>query len=208
MSSCCSSHCDVKLPGAENRYCPECGQKGKNVGRQAMEHLLLEPLVAQIGEGRYYFCRTRACRTVYFSAPSETVFVKADLKVRVGIKETEDPIPICYCFGHTRASAWEEIERTGKSTVLASIQREVKAGRCECEVKNPSGKCCLGDVTRVVQEGLRRCRASIRSGAEMERRTRTADSSGFNIFRAREKLWSSIAPLLEASSPPDKEISP
>jgi len=121
-----------------------------------MEHLLLDERVPRIGEGPYYFCATPTCRTVYFSAPPDAVFVKADLKVRVGIKETEDPIPICYCFGHTRASAWEEIARTGKSTVIASIKREVKAGRCQCEIKNPSGKCCLGDVTRVIQEGLRR----------------------------------------------------
>ncbi len=26
------------------------------------------------------------------------------------------------------------------------IAREIKAGHCACEVKNPSGRCCLGDV--------------------------------------------------------------
>jgi hypothetical protein len=31
---------------------------------------------------------------------------------------------------------------------------EVKAGNCACEMKNPSGKCCLGDVTRTVRDGL------------------------------------------------------
>jgi len=46
----------------------------------------------------------------------------------------------------------------GKSTVARRIMVEVEAGRCACEVKNPSGKCCLGDVTRtskdrLVQEG-------------------------------------------------------
>ena len=40
----------------------------------------------------------------------------------------------------------EEIERTGWSTAGERICREVKAGTCECEIRNPSGRCCLGDV--------------------------------------------------------------
>ncbi len=48
-----------------------------------------------------------------------------------------------------------EIRSTGKSTVAERITAEVKAGNCACEVKNPSGKCCLGDVTRAVRNGLR-----------------------------------------------------
>jgi len=31
------------------------------------------------------------------------------------------------------------------------ITQEVKAERCACEVKNPAGACCLGDITRAVQ---------------------------------------------------------
>jgi len=28
----------------------------------------------------------------------------------------------------------------------------VKAGRCACEVKNPSGACCLGEVNKAVKD--------------------------------------------------------
>jgi hypothetical protein len=126
-----------------------------------MEHLLLEPLVPEIGEASYCFCATPECDTVYFSPSSGRTFPKRHLKVRVGIKETEDPILVCYCFGHTRASVWAEIERTGASTVAESIKREIQAGRCECEVKNPSGKCCLGEVTLVVREGQRLLLSSV-----------------------------------------------
>ena len=44
---------------------------------------------------------------------------------------------------------------TGRSTIAERIAAEVKAGNCACEVKNPSGKCCLGDVTRTVQDCVR-----------------------------------------------------
>jgi hypothetical protein len=104
----------------------------------------------------YYFCDSVDCDVIYFpSNPAAPLFRRADLLVRVGIKEAEDPIPVCYCFGFTRKDIADEIERTGRSTVVGKIKAEVKAGNCACEVKNPSGRCCLGDIVRIVQEGAR-----------------------------------------------------
>jgi hypothetical protein len=40
----------------------------------------------------------------------------------------------------------EEIERTGRSTASRHIRSEVKAGHCRCDLENPSGRCCLGEV--------------------------------------------------------------
>jgi hypothetical protein len=77
------------------------------------------------------------------------------LLIRVGAKEESDPIPICYCFGFTRKDIEDEIAETGCSAVADRISAEVKAGRCACEVKNPSGKCCLGEVTRTGNNRLR-----------------------------------------------------
>jgi hypothetical protein len=74
--------------------------------------------------------------------------------VRVGVKEIEDPLSVCYCFGFTRQDIWDEICDTGKSTVAKRITAEIEAGRCACEVRNPSGKCCLGDITRAVKDRL------------------------------------------------------
>jgi len=111
---------------------------------------------------QYYFCDASDCELVYFALDTEAPrFRREDLMVRVGAKETADPIPICYCFGFTRQDIWDEIRSTGKSTVAERITTEVKAGHCACEVKNPSGKCCLGDVTRASKDGLRRPQASI-----------------------------------------------
>jgi len=105
---------------------------------------------------QYYFCEAPDCDVVYFpSDPAAPSFHRADVLVRVGIKEREDPIPVCYCFGFTRKDIWDDIAQTGRSTVAEHIKREVKTGNCACEVKNPSGKCCLGDVARSVQDGLK-----------------------------------------------------
>lgn len=104
---------------------------------------------------QYHFCETPTCEVVYFSNETGQYFNKKDVRVRVGIKETQDPISICYCFNHTVASAREEIACTGSSTVVASITAEIKAGNCACEIKNPSGRCCLGEVNKVLKALLR-----------------------------------------------------
>jgi len=106
---------------------------------------------------QYYFCDASDCEVVYFALDAKApTFRREDLVVRVGAKEMADPIPICYCFGFTRQDIWDEIRRMGKSTVAQRITAEVRAGNCACEVKNPSGKCCLGDVARTARDTLSR----------------------------------------------------
>jgi hypothetical protein len=106
---------------------------------------------------QYYFCDASDCDVVYFALEAEApMFRREDLVVRVGAKETGDPIPVCYCFGFTRKDIENEIAETGRSTVADRIKTEVNAGNCACEVRNPSGKCCLGDVTRTVKDRLSR----------------------------------------------------
>lgn len=144
MTACCGPNREI------HPICPECGKQGKPVQRMTLENLLKE--TPRITNESYWFCAARACPVVYFSKSQKSIFHKADLKVRVGIKEKEDPIPLCYCFGWDRRKIWDEIKRTGKSTAVESITQEVKAGRCFCERSNPQGTCCLGHISKAVKE--------------------------------------------------------
>jgi hypothetical protein len=109
-----------------------------------------------MASAQYYFCEETACDLVYFpSNPEAPMFHRGDLLVRVGVKEKQDPIPVCYCFGVALREIADEVQRTGKSTIAERIKAEVKADRCACELKNPSGKCCLGNVSRAIQDALR-----------------------------------------------------
>lgn len=149
MSDCC------KLPGpvgATDDRCHRCGEKGRRVPRETMESLLKRQALERLSRAPYFFDRTPDCDVVYFSNEARSYFQKGDLAVRVGLKETQFPVPLCYCFGHTAESAREEIVATGRSTVAKRIAAEVQSGNCSCEVKNPSGKCCLGDVNRAIQQ--------------------------------------------------------
>ena len=134
--------------------CPVNGARYKQV-----DILTVKSLVRQVPLGmpdtQYYFCDAPDCEIVYFAQDSKApAFLRKDLAVRVGAKETAHPIPVCYCFGFTRRDICNEIRTTGKSNIAQQITAEVRAGHCACEVKNPSGKCCLGDVTRTVKDML------------------------------------------------------
>jgi len=59
---------------------------------------------------------------------------------------------VCYCFLYSRKDIEVELKASGDTTIFERISAEVKAGNCACEVRNPSGKCCLGDVKRAIQE--------------------------------------------------------
>lgn len=61
---------------------------------------------------------------------------------------------VCYCFGHTVGSIRDEVHRAGRSTVVADITAKIKAGACDCERLNPSGRCCLGEVIAVVKDAV------------------------------------------------------
>ncbi len=154
MSDCC--HLDAKSGTAPAMMaCPVNGARSKQV-----DALTVRSLVRQLPLGmpndQYYFCEARDCDVVYFPCgPQAPIFRREDLLVRVGAKEATDPIPVCYCFGFTRQEIWDEIRSTGKSAVAERIGAEVEAGRCACEVKNPTGKCCLGEVARAAKDGLR-----------------------------------------------------
>lgn len=154
MSDCCSiSAADIPSPPA--LACRSCGNRSKQVDTVTVKSLVRR-LPFGMPQTQYYFCDAPGCDVVYFAShPDAPSFKQSDLSVRVGAKETEHPIPVCYCFGFSRMDIQDEIAETGRSTLAPRVTAEVKAGNCACEVKNPSGKCCLGDIARAAQGAIR-----------------------------------------------------
>ncbi len=158
MSSCCtlppSDPESISLIRKEasppTSYCPTCGQKGQLVATQTVQAMLAISLEA-IRPGLYYFCRTTDCPVVYFSETGQ-VFHESHLRERVFQKHPHDyQIFVCYCFRHTPGTIREEWEQTGRSTVVQRITAGIQQGQCACEIRNPQGTCCLGNVSQVVK---------------------------------------------------------
>jgi len=153
MSDCCSVNAKTGTAPLV-KVCPVDGARSKQVDMLTVKSLVRK-LPLGMPNRQYYFCGASDCDVVYFALEVDASrFGREDLVVRVGAKETTEPIPVCYCFGFTRKDIENEIAETGRSTVADRIKTEVNAGNCACEVKNPSGKCCLGDVTRTVRDRL------------------------------------------------------
>lgn len=151
MSSVNNSCCDV--PNATNRnVCPLCGQKGRPVDRNTVHYHVRGAYQREIIDVDYYFLPNPDCEVVYFTKGGDHVIKKDQLRNRVGLKEKEDPIPLCYCFNFDRTDVQKEITKNGQTTIPDFIRGKVQAEACACEAMNPSGRCCLGNVLQAVKE--------------------------------------------------------
>jgi len=132
--------------------CPKNGKVCKPVPRITVATLIRPEHGRSLTAMPYSFCDSPDCDVVYVSASGEQVITKNQLQVRVGIKETEDPIPLCYCFGFDRRAIWNDIRSKGRTDIARVISERVKAGECRCEFTNPRGSCCLGDIYQAVKQ--------------------------------------------------------
>ena len=138
-------------PAAVAGTCVECGAAGSPVERRTLLHMLVPDGLERVGVREYRFCAAPGCDVVYFSTDGVVAFGTADLRQRVGLKAGADPsAPVCYCFGFT-AGDLEAGVQGGGTEVPARIRALVKERLCACEVRNPSGRCCLGEIARMVK---------------------------------------------------------
>jgi hypothetical protein len=154
--ACCKERSETELvKGIALELCGVCGVKAKKVNRITVEHIVENEHQNEVIDTQYHYCETPICDVVYFSNETEQYFNKKDVRVRVGIKETEEPVQICYCFDFTEQMVRGDLITKGHTAIPEFITTEIQAGNCACEVKNPSGRCCLGEVSKVVKRLLK-----------------------------------------------------
>ncbi len=128
--------------------CPASGTESKKIQHRTIENMVKPELIDQILDSQYYYCADPECSVVYFNQDSSSTFTAADLRVKVFAKDPGKDVYVCYCFDWTRGRIEEEIEETGTSTASRDVAEKMKAGNCECDIKNPRGVCCLGDINK------------------------------------------------------------
>lgn len=88
---------------------------------------------------------------VYFTVDGEQTITMDQVRERVYQKEPEaGDVFICYCFRYTtgdlRAASAE-----GRLAILDEINSGIGAGQCACDLRNPQGSCCLGNVRQMIK---------------------------------------------------------
>lgn len=161
---CCPSEagndvCELPAQGFQRpvrviNTCAECGQKAKPVQGQTVKALLSVSLRG-VRDVEYLFCRTPTCSVVYFSQDSEQTFTLEQVRERVYQKEpTANDVLVCYCFRHTVSDIRDASLQT-RDAIVQDINVGIKANQCACDLRNPQGSCCLGNVTSLAKQTKR-----------------------------------------------------
>lgn len=133
MSDCCGNSNDSEKTRIS---CPAKNCLSHKVGFKTVKHQVRSPWINCDDEELYYFCTNPDCDIVYFTA-SEKVIYKNQLRNPVGQKDTSDDAMLCYCFDINNKQARENTDL--KSYVTQATRNK----QCSCDLRNPSGKCCL-----------------------------------------------------------------
>ena len=81
-------------------------------------------------------------RFVYFG-DDDSVILKPQLRINVGVKEQAGNGLLCYCFGVSKA------DFKSNPAIKDFVMAKTRDGACSCETSNPSGRCCLKDFSAI-----------------------------------------------------------
>jgi hypothetical protein len=129
--------------------CPECGNRGRKVAPITLLALLRPKALERRSAAEHRFCATPCCDVVYYGQGE--LFRRDDVLVPVFQKEPEGCRTVCYCYAVREDEIRLEVEASGRSASASRIKALVQAERCACEVRNPQGACCLGNVAAVAK---------------------------------------------------------
>lgn len=147
MGNCCSAANTVVA--RQHTACSQCGSKGAPVDLLTVKALLTESALHRLVPAPLYFCREPICSVVYFGTDGQ-VYVSTDVRVAVWQKQPAGARRMCYCFDENEASMLRELIETGRCHAVQRVRDHITADRCACEVRNPRGTCCLGDLMKAV----------------------------------------------------------
>ena len=133
----------VREPDQTADYCPRCGSKGQQVGRETIQSHLPDGKTPTVTDPAN-FCPSPQCDVVYFDA-FERIIVTDDLRRSVYPKDTD--APICACFGLTRQDIEADV-REGVVTRVKAILEKAKSPEARCSQMAANGQPCVAYVQK------------------------------------------------------------
>ena len=143
MSDCCCKNTSTKT----KQICPECGSTCKSVDMSTLFHQVRFPENQSIITDSYYFCPVKKCSVGYFSSVGNTI-PKQQLRSYQAIQNDA----LCYCFDIDAEQYLSALKNQRAEPIKAFVMQRTQAGDCACEIRNPSGQCCLANFKRLENE--------------------------------------------------------
>ena len=142
MSDCCS-----KPTQKTSLACPQCKSDCKPVTMRTLYHQVRFPENQQIATGDYYYCSSIHCATAYFSNTGNSLS-KSLLITQQALKNDM----LCYCFDINSASYLSALQTHNADAIKNFVIARTKSAECACEIRNPSGQCCLAKFKQLEKE--------------------------------------------------------
>jgi bacterioferritin-associated ferredoxin len=134
--------------------CPVCQKEGNLVKNVTVRHLVKKELAGKAGQCDYRICMNEKCDVAYYSEDLSIIFEKEDLKVPLWYKEDASPRYACYCSRITEEDVIRAV-REQKITEMNAIRKYYDPeAKCQCNVKNPTGKCCTNAFNSFIKKAL------------------------------------------------------
>ncbi len=139
MSSCCSSSSASSV-----RACPQCWKSCKNISMKTIFHQVKFPDILDVETDSYYFCIDSDCSVGYFSQEGEMIH-KQQLRAFTRFKHRK----LCFCFDINTEQYINALKDKTAAIIKEFVMKKTKSGDCACEIRNPSGQCCLASFKQL-----------------------------------------------------------
>jgi hypothetical protein len=100
--------------------------------------------------GSYYFCAAKECAVGYFSSDGNSI-PKQHLRAFQALLDDK----LCYCFDIDSAQYQAALLDNTDAAIKDFVVQKTKSGDCACEIRNPSGQCCLADFKRLEKSRIK-----------------------------------------------------
>ena len=139
MSDCCCSN-----TSNTKQLCPECDTTCNSVNMPTLYHQVRFPENLALITDSYYFCPVKSCSVAYFTNMGNTV-PKQHLRSYQDIQSGA----LCYCFDIDTNQYLSALKANHAKPIKDFVMQRTKIGECACEIRNPSGQCCLANFNRL-----------------------------------------------------------
>jgi hypothetical protein len=112
----------------------------RNVENKTLYHQVIFPENQTILEDQYYFCFAKTCTAGYFSNTGHIISKK-----RLRTYNEIEGDKLCYCFDISTNQYLSALKANNAEKIKNFVIQKTKSGVCACEIKNPSGQCCLAN---------------------------------------------------------------